>query len=77
MTFLTGLSEFGKCGKLLFIIKMSVARSKVYLSLERTFLLLCREDIILHLGQMRFYVSEEFIKFNYDTYNYQKQSSVW
>lgn len=29
---------------------------------------------IQHLGQMRFYVSKEFIKFNYDTYNYQKQS---
>ena len=32
---------------------------------------------IQHLGQMRFYVSKEFIKFNYDTYNYQKQSTVW
>lgn len=41
------------------------------------FLFLYTEKELQHLGQMRFYVSEEFIKFNYGTYNYQKQSSVW
>ena len=43
-------------------------------------------DVFLHLhvvedterlGQMRFCVSKEFIKFNYNIYNYQKQSSEW